>query len=100
MELPRRRDRADHIVTPLDDDGGDIPNLIDSVEQLILVREEPAVDEVVRLYARERERHIVATEVRFARGIRLQRARRTLPDGPSARGGTLHGLVGSEQPAV
>src|SRR6188508_1975501 len=85
-ELEGRVDRAHDVVTSMHDHGGYPPNSLDAVEQLVLVLEEAAIDEIVRFDTRERERELGRCEQVLALRIREQRARRTLPHRPRARG--------------
>src|SRR3546814_2942155 len=47
VQIPRTTQRADHVVAALHDYGGNVADAIDVAQQLVVVREETAVDEVV-----------------------------------------------------
>ena len=93
MQLEGRIDRAHDVVAPVHDDGRDAADLVDAVEQLILVREEAAIHEIVGFDARERQRELRCAELVLALDVRQQRARRAFPHGPRARRRQAHGLV-------
>src|SRR5690606_34785680 len=96
----RRRGRADDVVPPLHDDARNAANRVDAAQQLILVREEPAIYEVMRFDPRERERKARVAELLGTRRIRQQRARCALPYRPRACRLEAHALVVAEQAAV
>ena len=75
-------------------------SLIDAVEQLVLVGEKAAIDEIVSLDARERQRELRRTELVLASRIRPQRARRSFPDRPCPRGFETDGCIVVEQAAM
>ena len=60
VQFPRARDRADHVVTALHDDAGDVLELHRVFEQLVRPQE-AVVDEVVAFDPREGFGEIVAT---------------------------------------
>ena len=68
VERPRTFHRADHIVTPLYDHSGDLPDSRSVAEQLVVGFQETFIDKVVGLDARESEGKlvlfVVAGEVR------------------------------------
>jgi hypothetical protein len=86
VELESRVDRAYNVVAPVHDDAGNGSDALNAVEQLVLVREETAIDEIVSLDARQRERELGRAELVLTLRIWQQRARRALPDGPRSRG--------------
>src|SRR5512139_3762180 len=92
-ELEGRVDRAHDVVTPVHDHGGYAANSFDAVEQLVLVLEEAAIGEIVRLDACQRERELRSPELVLALRIREQRARRALPHRPRARGCEAYGGI-------
>src|SRR3712207_1626745 len=98
--LPRALDGADHVVAPLDDDGRDVPNLADVLDEVVVGREEGVVHEVVALDACDGERLVRLGEVVHQAGVRVELRGRALPDAPRARGLEAHGLVLARQPPV
>src|SRR5262245_16523194 len=92
-ELEGGIDRAYDVVTSMHDHGGYPPNTLDAVEQLVFVLEEASIDEIVRLDPRQRERELGRSEQVLALRVREQRARRTFPHRPRARGVETHGRI-------
>src|SRR5215510_14747546 len=56
MELPRAHHRADYVVPPLNDHGGNVAYLVDTFEQVIVGLEECVVREIMHFNAGERKR--------------------------------------------
>src|SRR5438046_5672578 len=86
MQVPRARHRTDDIVAPLNDHTGDVANLADVLDQIILSREETVVHEVVTLDAREgfSKSWISKSLDRF--GIEIELRSCSFPNRPGARG--------------
>src|SRR5690606_7720026 len=97
VQLPSGFGRTHHVVTPLDDHGRNVPQRPDSIDQLGLRLEEAAVDEVVRLEARNRDSEVGIGKVLLALLVREQRAQHTLPDRPGSSKSDLLLLVAARE---
>ena len=86
MEIPSGDSGADHIITALNDGGGEVRNLVEVIEQPIVVWEKAAMEEVVTLNSRKREdgARIIRTVDSLWRGVELPAAH--LPLSPSLGG--------------
>ena len=78
VELPRAHRRTDDVVAPLDDDGRDVADRVDVLDEPVVGLEEGVVDEVVALDARERDRFVRIAEVGDRRVVWDQLERRAL----------------------
>ena len=58
VQVPRIGDRADHVVAPVHDHAGDVGDAVGIAQQLVVGIEEPLVDEVMVLDARESQREL------------------------------------------
>ena len=85
MQLPRGLHGTHDVVTSLHDDGGDVADAVDIVQELIFAAQEAAVDEIVTLDTRERLGVTVFLEPGDVIGCRAQVTRGGLPDGPGLR---------------
>src|SRR3546814_16332924 len=96
-DLPGVLDRADHVVTAVDDDAGDVGDLAGVAQQLVVELEEAAVDEVVVLDPRERQREtrvcVAVGEVR----VDVHDAGGAFPPAPRASRGGPRGFVAAGQ---
>src|SRR5437764_8547528 len=86
MQVPCARHRTDYIVAPLDNHAGDLANLADDLDQIILSREETVVHEVVTLDAREGFSKVWIGKSFDRFGIEIELRSRSFPNRPCARG--------------
>ena len=86
MQVPGRGDRANNIVTALNDHGRNLADLIDVFEQVIVRREERAVHKIMTLDAGEAQRLVLAFPVVHQIFVRIELGRRAFPDAPCTRG--------------
>src|SRR5215831_4959924 len=100
MEFPRAHHRADYVVPPLNDHGGDVANLVDIFEQVIVGLEKRIVYEVMRFDARKRNGLVRLAEVINQTLIRYQLQRAALPDAPCPRGFRTDGFIFASEPPV
>src|SRR5688572_19808329 len=101
MEIPRAHHRAYYVVPPLNYHGGNVTNLVDVFEQVILGLEKGVVYEVMRLDARKRKRLVRLAEIinQTLIGYQLQCA--AFPDAPCPRSfQTNRFLFASEPPVI
>ena len=99
-QFPRRRHRADHIVTPLDDDRRNRPYGAHPVQQLIFAGKEPPVDEVVGFDGGQGDGEVFRSELLRALRIRSQETGGALPDGPRPGRGQPGVAVAPGEPPV
>src|SRR5215475_3653729 len=85
MQRPRAHHRADYVVPPLNDHGGNMANPVDIFEKVIVGLEKRIVNEVMRFDARKRKRLVRLAEVinQILIGYQLRRA--ALPGAPCSR---------------
>ena len=100
VQVPSRAHGTHDVVAPLHDDRGDVADLLDSAQELIVLLEEAAVDEVVCFDACERIGELTATEALHRQRVDAQFARRALPDRPRERRLLAHGGVLAGEPLV
>src|SRR5262245_15158027 len=100
MEFPRAHHRADHVVPPLNDHGGNVANIVDIFQQVIVGLEKRFFHEVMRFDARNRNRLVWLAEVinQTLIGYQLQCA--ALPDAPCPRGFQTNGFIFAGEPPV
>lgn len=100
VQVPGVLDRADHVIAAVDDHAGDVGDAVGVAQQLVFDFEEAAVDEVVVLDARERERErgvfVPGDEIL----VHVQEAGGAFPHAPGARGGEPGGFVVAGEAAV
>src|SRR5882724_1962509 len=100
MQVPGARHRADDVVTALDDHAGNVANLSDILDQIIVGRKEAVVHEVVTLDAGEGLRESRIGKLLDRLGIKKEFRRRALPNGPRARRFKSYLLVIAGQPLM
>src|SRR5436309_10727030 len=100
MELPRRDHRADDVVPPLDDHGGDVANPFHVLEELVRVPEEGGVDEVVALDPGEGLGELLTPEALDQRRVGAELAGPRLPHAPGPRRLGTDGGVGAGQAPI
>src|SRR5437762_236673 len=93
MQVPGTRHRTDNVVTALNDDAGDVANLSDVLDQIIVRGKKAVIHEVVTLNAGEglSESRIGKSLDRL--GIKKEFRRRAFPNRPRARRFESHTLI-------
>src|SRR5438132_6083371 len=86
VQVPGARHRANNIVAALNDYAGNLPDLLDILDQIILCWEETIVHEVVAFDACEGERKLRVSKSLNRVVIKEQLGRAAFPDTPRARG--------------
>src|ERR1700730_1852859 len=82
IQVPGALHGADHIVAALHDDCGNVADLADILDELIVGAHEAAIDEVMTLDAGERRRVLVFPELLDVLRMQMQETRGPLPYGP------------------
>src|ERR1700730_5309663 len=100
MEVPGAGRRADHIVTPLHDDAGNVTNLLDILGQIVFGREETIVHEVVAFDARKGQRELRVGKFLDRFVIKEESRSTAFPNTPGAGGFNSHLLVIAGQTAI
>src|SRR5215207_5164625 len=100
VQLPGAEDGADHVVAPLDDDGRDVADAADVLDEVVVGREEGVVHEVVALDAREGERELGVGELLDGGVVEEELRSAPLPHAPRARRFEPRRLVLARQAAV
>src|SRR6185312_13158820 len=85
MQVPRAADRTYHVVAALHDHRRDAVQAMRIAQQLVVVIEEAAIDEVMVLDPGERQREFVAGAGGHVAVVLEQEARRSFPHRPRAR---------------
>src|SRR5262249_28493074 len=78
----------------------DVPDPSDVLEELLRMAEERAVHEVVAFDSRERLGERFARSACDQLRVRVELARRTLPDAPGPRRAGAHRRVGTREPSI
>src|SRR5215475_3788141 len=100
MEFPRAHHRADHVVPPLNDHGGNVANLVHIFEQVIVGLEKRIVHEVMRFDARKWKRLARIAELINQILIRYQLRCASLPGAPGSRSFQTNGFIFAGEPPV
>ncbi len=97
MQVPRTFHRANDIVAPLDDKGGDFPDHIDLFNEPIIRFEKTVVHEVMTFDSRNRLSVIVFGKLHKEFGIENELEGRPFPTGPGRCGPNAGGFVLREE---
>src|SRR5215467_10725691 len=100
LEFPRAHHRADYVVPPLNDHGGNVANLVDIFEQVIVGLEKRIVYEVMRFDARKWKRFARFAEIINQILIRYQLRCAALPGAPGSRSFQTNGFIFAGEPPV
>src|SRR5499426_4731870 len=100
VKIPRAHHRADDVVPPLNDHGGNVANPVDIFEQVIVGLEKRIVNEVMRFDARKWKRLARIAEIINQILIRYQLRCAALPDAPGSRGFQTNGFIFASEPPV
>src|SRR5215470_20381105 len=100
VEFPGAHHRADYVVPPLNDHGGNVANFVNIFEQVIVGLEKRIIYEVMRFDARKWKRLARLAEIINQILIRYELRCAALPDAPGSRSLQTNGFIFVGEPPV